>query len=246
VTDSAGPGPALPPPPPPAPPPVAQGRPGGIAPYPRAQAPSRGWRTTIAVATTILVVVIGVNIADASVPLPEDPAAIQDPALPDASFPVDPGAPQETLTPVDPGPIREGETIDLGYGYSARPSAGWSVVSQDEGATVLQKGDAVLVIATIPSQDTPEDLAAWYRDAWFGGGSFTGGDPESRTIGADLPAAQLDYTGAFEGTTVDGRIVTASQDGAGLLLNVFAPTGSLSGAVPDLESLLESVRLGEG
>jgi hypothetical protein len=98
----------------------------------------------------------------------------------------------------------------------------------------------------IASNDTPEDLATWYRDAWFEGGGYTGGDPESRTVGDGIPGATLDYTGVFDGSAVDGRIVTASEDGAGLLVNVFAPTGSLAEAAPDLETILGSVRLGGG
>jgi hypothetical protein len=64
-------------------------------------------------------------------------------------------------------------------------------------------------------------------------------------VGDGIPAAQLDYTGAFDGTTIDGRIVTASEAGAGLLVNAFAPTGMLAEAAPDLDAILASVRLGE-
>ena len=50
----------------------------------------------------------------------------------------------------------------------------------------------------------------------------------------------------FDGTQVDGRIVAASEAGSGLLINAFAPTGELSAARDDLESILASVRLGGG
>jgi hypothetical protein len=232
VTDDPRPGPALPPPPPAARP---------------AAAPTagRGWRTTIAVAVTILVVVIGVNVADASMPLPEDLAAVEDPAIPDASFPVDPGAPAATVTPVERGPVDQDQTLDVGLGYSIRVPAGWSVVSREDEVTVLQKGAALLVVGGIASQDTPEELATWYRDAWFADGGYSGGNLESTVVGDGIPAAHLDYTGVFDGTTIDGRIVAASAAGAGLLVNAFAPTGLLAEVAPDLDSILASVRLGE-
>jgi hypothetical protein len=239
VTDEPQPGPALPPPPPARLPAAAP--PGGHA--TTAVPSSRGWRTTLAVALTMLVVVIGVNVADASVPLPDDPRAIDDPAIPGASFPVEPGAPEETLTPIDRGPVGQGDRLDVGLGASIVAPAGWSLVSQDDSVTVLQKGAALLVLAAIPTEDSPEELATWYRDAWFADGGYTGGDAEPRTIGDGLAGAQLDYTGAFQGAAVDGRIVAASQDGIGLLVNALAPTGSLAEVAPDLEAILRSVRL---
>jgi hypothetical protein len=235
VSDEPRPAPLLPPPPPALQAPL------------RPTPPSRGWRTTIAVATVILAVVIGVNVADAAIPLPDNPAPFDAPGLPDASFPADPGAPggpDATLTPIDRGPVEDGDQLDVGQGYSIRLPGGWTLVSQEDGVTVLQQGAALLLIDALPTEDTPEDLAQWYRDAWFQDGSYTGGDPASRTIGAGIPAADLDYTGTFDGTTVDGRIVTAAEDGAGLLVNVFAPTGSLTEVAPDLESILASVQRG--
>ena len=177
---------------------------------------------------------------------PRTPRPSTAPTIPTPRSRSIPGAPDETLTPIEPGPIDHGESIDVGLGYTIRPPGGWTVVSQEDDVTVLQKGATLLVIGAVPSADTPEDLATWYRDAWFQDGGYTGGDPESRTIGDGIPGAQLDYTGAFDGTAVDGRIVAASEDGAGLLVNAFAPTGSLAEAAPDLEAILDSVRLGGG
>jgi hypothetical protein len=261
MTDEPRPAPLLPPPPPgrapqPLPPEPPSGAAQALRPEP-AVSPvtagghgnrprsSRGWRTTVSVAAVILVVVIGVNVADAAIPLPDHPAAIDGSVVPDASFPADPetpGAPEATLTPFDRGPVEQGAQLDVGLGYTIRPPAGWTVVSQEDDVTVLQKGAAVLVMEAIASEETPEDLAQRYRDAWFEDGSYTGGDPESRTVGDAIPAAQLDYTGAFEGTAVDGRIVTATADGAGLLVNLFTPAGALTEAAPDLERILASVR----
>jgi hypothetical protein len=237
VSGEPRPAPLLPPPPP------GRSPAGGEGPRPRG---SRGWRTTIAVASVILVIVIGVNVADAAIPLPDHPAAADGRAVPDASFPTDPdapGAPDATLTPVGRGPLEQGEELDVGLGYTIRSPGGWTVVSQEDEVTVLQRGAAVLVFEAIASEETPEDLARRYRDAWFQDGSYTGGDPASRTVGDGIAAAQLDYTGAFEGTAVDGRIVTATADSAGLIVNLFAPTGALTEAAPDLETILASLRL---
>ena len=137
----------------------------------------RGWRTTIAVATTILVLIVGVNLVDGAVPAPQDIAEADAPVLPDATLPADPGQPAETLTPIDPGPIAEGEVIDVGAGYTIQPPAGWTVVSQQDDVAVFQKGATLLIIGGIPTLDPPEVLATWYRDAWFADGGYTGGEP---------------------------------------------------------------------
>jgi hypothetical protein len=192
------------------------------------------------------VLVIGVNLANAAVPAPEDIAEAEAPVLPDATLPADPGQPAETMTPIDPGPIAEGEAIDVGAGYTIRPPAGWTVVSQNDDVAVLQKGATLLVIGGIQTLDSPELLATWYRDAWFADGGYTGGEPVDREVGSGIPGVELDYTGVFGGTRVDGRIVTASAAGSGLLVNAFAPTGELSAARDDLETILASVRLGGG
>ena len=78
---------------------------------------------------------------------------------------------------------------------------------EDDDVTVLQKGAALLVIGGVPTLDPPELLATWYRDAWFADGGYTGGEPVDREVGDGIPAAELDYTGVFQGTQVDGRIV---------------------------------------
>jgi hypothetical protein len=111
---------------------------------------------------------------------------------------------------------------------------------------VLQKGTTLLVIGGVQTHDPPEVLATWYRDAWFADGGYTGGEPVEREIGSGIPAAELDYTGVFGGTRVDGRIVTASEAGSGLLVNAFAPSGELAASRDDLETILGSVRLGGG
>ena len=147
----------------------------------------RGWRTTIAVGTTILVLIVGVNLADGAVPAPQHIAEADAPVLPDATLPADPGQPAETLTPIDPGPIADGEVIDVGAGYTIRPPAGWTVVSQEDDVAVLQKGATLLLIGGIPTLDPPEVLATWYRDAWFADGGYTGGEPVDREVGEGIP-----------------------------------------------------------
>lgn len=192
----------------------------------------------------MLALVIGVNLANASIEPPEDIAEV-DAVVPEPTLPADPSQPDQTLAPIDPGPIAQGDVIDVGAGFTIQPPAGWSVISQEDDVVVLQKGATILVVAGIPTADTPEDLATWYRDAWFADGSYTGGEPVSRAVGDGLPGAELDYTGIFQGTQIDGRIVTASSAGSGLLVNALAPTGEL-GTSDDLEAILASVRLGGG
>lgn len=194
----------------------------------------------------MLALVIGVNLANAAIPLPEDPAVAEGPLIPEPTFEPPPGEPVVTAEPMDPGPIADGQRIDVGAGYSIAPPDGWSVISSDEDVKVLQKGAVLVVVISLAADEPPDVLAASYRDAWFADGAYTGGDPVDREVGNGLPAAEVDYTGLFEGTQVDGRIIAASSAGSGLVVNALAPSGALSGMDDDVESILASVVLGDG
>jgi hypothetical protein len=180
---------------------------------------------------------------DAPQPLPTDapvgpgesPAPIR--TLP----PLESPAPAETAAPVEPGPVAPGESVAVGAGFVLYPPAGWTSVGSDAGI-VLQKGGVLVIAAGLPWDQSPADLAVAYRDAWFAGGQFTGGDPESGQLGSGIPAAGLNYTGLWNGAQVDGAIIGAALERSGLILNIVGPSGTLTGVSDDLDTLLGTIQ----
>jgi hypothetical protein len=184
----------------------------------------------------IVGVLLGSNIVNAALPLPQDPSiADMGPGIP-AGQPADEPQP----SPVQPGPVAPGAGIEVGGGYLIFPPTGWTSVGSGE-ATVLQKGSVLLIVAGFPWDGSAIDLASAYRDAWFEDGQFTGDDPEAGSLGSGIPAAGLNYTGTWNGTQVDGAIISAATDGSGLILNVVGPTGGLNAVSSDIDTIIGTV-----
>jgi hypothetical protein len=214
-------------------------------------------------------VLFGANLVNAALPLPEDPGVVDPgPGLPIQPQPTDqpqpiateepgqPGesqtpirtlsplesqAPFETAPPVDPGPVQPGQGVDVGGGFVVYPPGGWTAVGS-EGGSVFQKGNVIVIVAGIPWDQSAADLATAYRDAWFSGGQFTGDDPQAGSLGNGIPAAGLNYTGVWNGTQVDGAIVTGATGASGLIINIVGPTGGLGAVSSDIDTLLSTVQ----
>jgi hypothetical protein len=200
-------------------------------------------------------VLFGVNVVNAAVPLPTDPAVVD----PGPAIPADPNppttapgqptnAPQPTSGPVDQGPVTPGAGVAVGAGVEIYPPGGWTVVGHDSGMTALQKGGVVMIVGGIAWTSTPIELATQYRDAWFEGGQFTANDPQTGSVGNGVPGAAMAYTGVIENTTVDGIIVAGATGGAGVVINVFGAQGTLNGVSDDLNTVFGTVQFtgGEG
>ena len=185
----------------------------------------------------MLALIIGVNLANAAVPLPEDPAAAEGPFIPEATF--EPPARRARRDRGADGPRahRRGRADRGGRRLLRRPARRLVGISSDEDVKVLQKGDVLVVVGGLATLDPPEGLATLYRDAWFADGGYSGGDPVDRELARHLGRGGR-YTGVFQGTQVDGRIIAASTAGAGLIVNVFAPVGALAGMDDDVEAIL--------
>lgn len=201
----------------------------------------RGWRTTIAAGALMFGVVFGVNLVNAAVPLPDDPAIVD----PGDAFPVGPtpGPGQPTSPPVAPGPVEPGVGVAIGSGVVAYPPAGWTVVGSEPGQVVLQKGGAVMIIGALPWIDSPLELATAYRDAFFATGQLTANEPESGEMGNGIPAVGFGYTGILEGTPVDGAMFVGAAAGTGVVVNVFGASGSLRGVGDDVDEILATIQL---
>jgi hypothetical protein len=204
----------------------------------------RGWRTTIAAGFLMVATVLTVNLVNAAVPLPADPAAIpgDGPALPgDAPDSVDP-----PVAPVEPGPVVPGGAVEVGGGFVLYPPAGWTVVSSEAGAVVLQKGGVVLVALATAWDDDPGSLADGYSEAFFATGQFQSSSPETGTLGNGIPAVVISWTGIIDGGQYDGVIAGGANGGTGMILNVVAPKGQLGSVADDLETIGETLRIVTG
>lgn len=204
----------------------------------------RGWRTTIVAGALMFGVVFGVNLVNAAVPLPDDPALVD----PGDALPVGPtSAPgQPTSPPVAPGPVEPGAGVAIGSGVVAYPPAGWTVVGSEPGQVVLQKGGAVMIIGALPWTDLPLELATAYRDAFFATGELTANEPETGEMGDGIPAVGFGYTGILEGTSVDGAMFVGAATGTGVVVNVFGASGSLRGVGDDVDEILATIQLTGG
>ncbi len=186
----------------------------------------------------IVGVVLGANIVNAALPLPQDPSIVDaGPGIPSDPQPVDEPQP----SPVEPGPVTAGDAVEVGGGFVIFPPDGWTSVGSEDG-TVLQKNGVLMIVAGFPWEQSATDLASAYRDAWFEGGQFTGDDPEAGTLGNGVPAAGLNYTGIWNGTQVDGAIISAAVAGSGLIINIVGPTGGLNAVSSDLDIILGTVQ----
>jgi hypothetical protein len=224
-------------------------------PAPRGPRSTSG-RTAAAVLAIIIGVVVGVNVVNAALPLPEDPALVDPgPGIPVEPMPTAeavPGQPEPTLTPIrtlpplEPGPVEAGDPIDVGAGFQVTPPEGWTAVGGEEGLTVLQKGGVLLIVGGFAWPDTPTALAEAYRDGWFATGEFTADDPQTGEIGNGIPAALVSYTGVSSGNAMDGEIVVGVVEGNGLIVNAFGATGSLEGVSDDIDQMLSTAAWTDG
>lgn len=202
----------------------------------------RGWRTTIVAGVLMIGTVVTANLVNAAVPLPADPAAIVDPlpAIPgDGSAPVEP-APGEAA---DPGPVGPGAAVGIGGGLVLYPPAGWTVVSSEPGAVVLQKGGVVLVGLATPYEGDPAALADGYAEEFFATGQFQASSPETGTLGNGIPSVVISWAGIIDGGQYDGVIASGAASGTGMILNVVAPKGQLGGVADDLEIIGETLQI---
>lgn len=209
----------------------------------------RGWRTTVAAGVLMLATVLAANLVNAAVPLPEDPVAIVDPlpAIPGGGpAPVDPEDPAGPGDPADPGPVGPGDAVEVGGGLVLYPPAGWTVVSSEPGAVVLQKGGVVLLALTTAYDGDPAILADGYTEAFFATGQFQASSPETGTLGNGIPSVVISWAGIIDGGQYDGVIASGAASGTGMILNVVAPKGQLGGVADDLETIGESLQIAPG
>ena len=203
-------------------------------------------------------VVFGVNFVNAAVPLPRDPGIVNPGAAIPAEPTAEPGQPtpepgqptpapgQPTTPPVQPGPVEAGTAVEIGSGVVVYPPGGWTVVGSEPGQTVFQKGGAILIVGALPWTDTPMALATAYRDAFFANGELRGNDPQTIEIGNGVPAVGFGYTGILQGSQVDGAMFAGASGGTGVVVNVFASTGTLRGLSDDIDAVLNTIQLTGG
>jgi len=222
-----------------------------------------GKRTAGIVAAIMIGVVLGVNIVNAAVPSPDDPSLVSTQNLPtdpgtggqpestapaasaapgQTLAPVETTAPQATAAPIAPGPVAAGTSVEVGAHFQVVMPDGWTSIGETGGFLVFQKGSATVAVGGLGWNDTVLNLATAYQDEWFKAGQLTGEAPSTGTIGDGIPVAGLNYTGNINGAAVDGFILAAAEDGSGMILNAFGPTGILNTVGNDLDAIVKSIK----
>jgi hypothetical protein len=224
-----------------------------------------GMKTTLSVAGIMVGVVLGVNIVNAAMPLPTEyvdpgvnpaipavpiaaPARPTDDPAQSTAAPVEstPAPAQPTTTPVEPGPVSGGTTVTVNERYSLVMPDGWVLVQESDGALMFQKGSVTFVVGGAAFDGTVTELATAYRDAFFENGSLSGEEPAVGVTSTGIPVAGLNYTGILDGAQVDGFILTALEDGSGMISNAYGPTGSVQALSDDISMIINSIkRVGE-
>lgn len=209
----------------------------------------RGWRTTLVVAALMVGAVVGANLVNAAVPLPEEPA------IPDVPAPTIPGAdpgpvePGPVEPPADAGPVTPGSPVEVGHGLVLYPPAGWTVVAAETGSVALQKGGVILLALATPWEGDPASLADTYAQAFFAEGQFQSATPKTGTLGNGVPSVVIGWSGIVDGSQYDGAIAAGVASGTGMVLNAIAPKGQFQGVADDLDAIGETLQIvpgGEG
>jgi hypothetical protein len=142
--------------------------------------------------------------------------------------------------------VRSGDAVEVGGGLVLHPPTGWTVVSSEPGAVVLQKGGVVLVALATPYEGDPAALADGYAEAFFATGQFQASSPETGTLGNEIPSVVISWAGIIDGGQYDGVIASGAASGTGMILSVVAPRGQLGGVADDLETIGESLQIAPG
>ena len=134
------------------------------------------------------------------------------------------------------------------------PPAGWSEnveARASDGSserTVIAKGNAAVVVTAIPDARTAAPtLAEVYLGDVLGDRflRYATTRPVPAVVGG-LPGVRVTYVGeTLQGAAVEGVVTVAvSPDGAGLVLDGFAPEGFLAAIASDLRDMAEGAEIG--
>lgn len=199
-----------------------------------------GWRPTITVAAVILALVFGVQIVNAALPVP---SGLQN----------GPGNPSGPGTPSGPGsPIVVGNNNVVVY-----PRQGWSQLQLPSPQTSvdglrLQKGAAVfdLRLFTIAggtqANTGASDLATYYVQAVLGPGAsqLQTSTPQQVPVNG-VTGVRVTYLGNFNGVQqpIEGQVTAFVRGTQGLVVDGWANQGQLSGAVDDIEQMIQTIEV---
>jgi hypothetical protein len=182
----------------------------------------RGWLAALLVLAVMLGIVGGGTVGALAVGMPA--------ALPDEERP-----------PTAPIEVAEGITIT--------PAPGWQVVSRDEGGLRLGHGSAFMDVLPAPGGDDPRAILESYVSEVLepDATQLSVGEPEpAEGVPAGLPGFRVGYLGRFVDVVapLEGEVIAlATDDGRGLVLDIWAGQGELRLLRDDLASMLGSLEV---
>jgi hypothetical protein len=98
-----------------------------------------------------------------------------------------------------------------------------------------------------PFSGTLEELEAAYRDADLGSSGSGASDPKQVTFGKGIPGLAVVYSvTAGDAGPIDGVYVVGLVDGTAIVVDVFAPQGTLGRYSDDASVVLDSLNVSGG
>ena len=148
-----------------------------------------------------------------------------------------------------------GNPVDIGNGVRVTPPVGWVPVGNPAGLPGLkfQKGPITVEVGIASFTASPKDLLVAYVNQVLAPSAQDAkvSAATTGTGGNGRPTARATYTGSFKdfGTAVEGelntQVVTAGQNGIGIVVNAYGPQGQLGGSLGDVHGFVDTIEVAQ-
>ncbi len=144
-------------------------------------------------------------------------------------------------------------TLDLGRSLTITAAPGWVLTPSAEGTTSavqLRKADAILTAQAVDrsySGDSASVIEEAKKELGDGTAQISFGDVHHSPIGghdATYVSFQATITTSGRSGVVDGEVIAMVVGGEAVMFELAAPQGRLGSAGDDVQTMLESVRVG--
>jgi hypothetical protein len=152
-----------------------------------------------------------------------------------------------------PGALPDGQpptgAIEVADGIAITPAPGWQVVSRDEGRLRLGHGSSFMDVLPAPGEDDPRATLDSYVDEVLRQDStqLSVGEPEpAEGVPAGFRGFRVGYLGRFVDVVapLEGEVIAlVTDDGRGLVLDVWTGQGELRLLRDDLDFMLGSLEV---
>jgi hypothetical protein len=134
----------------------------------------------------------------------------------------------------------------LGQGVTVTPADGWvsaqNVWNVGPGAVSLQRAGALVAFAADAyggtTQQLLDDQLSSVKQQF---GSFRSLPPASTSLGSNVPALKVLFSGTSNSSNLEGELVAASTGRTGVVMMAVAPAGQIARVQRDLDYMLASL-----